>query len=150
MKEAIRVLSVHGAYGFLTGFAGPSKPHQSNNRRNRMVATVCQQPTSTVDFLMHKENFAHCNSYLLDHEGEDFSNLLRTPDCESWGIESDGIPQKEWDELRNAYVELKAGVYTKGNEYVLDRIFDRLAKCSSGHVYCSAVKALDFLEKSKK
>jgi hypothetical protein len=112
-----------------------------------MVATVCQQPTSNIgDYLMLAEKVVYCITHILDFEGEDFSDLLRSPDYESWGLEPEGIPQEEWNELREAYLELKKEGWSGGNDYVIDRIFDRLAECSSGHVYCSAVRASKFLK----
>lgn len=94
------------------------------------------------------EEFSHCVGHLLDFEADDFKEVLRSPEVETW-LEPYNIPPSEWHELRNAYEEIKKEGYSDGNEYILDRIFDRLAECSTGHVYCSACRASNILEKLK-
>lgn len=94
------------------------------------------------------EEFASCVDHLLEHEADDFKEVFRSPEYENW-LEPYNILPDEWHELRNAYNEIKQEGYSDGNEYILDRIFDHLAECSTGHVYCSACRASNILEKLK-
>ena len=110
------------------------------------MAASLSVTTSIEDYLMLAEKVSYCVTHILDFEADDFSDLLRTPDYEYWGLEPEGIPKEEWNELREAYLGLKSEGWSKGNDYVIDRIFARLAECSSGHVYCSAVRASKILE----